>query len=691
MAEFKPMVKMFTDEPSVILKLKKGGKVKGNTKAKMASSSAEGFKSMASNSKKLFEAAPEGVAPKKPSIAARMKAMNPNMYAKGGKVVHKQMGGMMPGAAGAGALGGMAPMGTGAAMAPMNRAALAGMAPGARMKRAAAVRRALTGMKKGGSTSAECAKLEKELKHHEALSMNKAHPMKKASGGAIDAADTKTTLKNSVKPFAKTKMVTSKRDTAHGTGEVKEGKPGGYAMGGSIMGNEGPFENTKMVSAGKGKTNGTTGGVRMGNAGGFKKGGKAMLMKASGGTIDKKMTRTTVEGGNWENRPANTSKPGKTNTKTGEVKEANAGGYKKGGRAKKYERGGNVSEDREAFDRDIKYAKDKLYMKPGEDSVYSRERGLGPGLAARRLEERGVDIKGLVGNRPSEIGEKKGGRVPKKAFATGGQVVDDGKAVKMPRHFVSRPVANSLQSGTFKKGGKVEKEEKPNLRLVKTHTGPKGHVAKVYKDRDWDEHRVKFFSPEGKHLASADYHTDDVSDAHDTAMSQVNKGYKRGGKAKMADGGSTKNASLWTKINPTLKDKYMRVNEPVNPNYSETAVDKAIASSNRSGRKISGKEAKSIHSLLKGRYADGGKVPAEIADKLKTAENERAYKNWEKSEEEENKAMRESILGAPRRAYEAVKGMFGSSDKAPPAGSVTKTEKSVTVAPAKKRGGLAKC
>ena len=25
----------------------------------------------------------------------------------------------------------------------------------------------------------------------------------------------------------------------------------------------------------------------------------------------------------------------------------------------------------------------------------------------------------------------------------------------MPRHFVSRPVANSLQSGTFKKGGKV--------------------------------------------------------------------------------------------------------------------------------------------------------------------------------------------------------------------------------------------
>jgi len=53
--------------------------------------------------------------------------------------------------------------------------------------------------------------------------------------------------------------------------------------------------------------------------------------------------------------------------------------------------------------------------------------------------------------------------------------------------------------------------------------------------------------------------------------------------------------------------------------------------------------------------------------------------------------MRESILGAPKRAYEAVKGMFSSPSK-PPAGSVTKTEKSVTVAPAgRKRGGSAMC
>ena len=201
-------------------------------------------------------------------------------------------------------------------------------------------------------------------------------------------------------------------DSAHGTGEIHEGKPGGYkhgghahkmhhkATGGSIPadthesknkaktkfggtyeGNEHDYVNTEMHSAKKDKAHGTT-GVRMGNAGGFSHGGKAhhkMHHKASGGAIDKYETRNTVEGGNWENRPANTSKPGKSNTKTGEVKEANAGGYKHGGHASK------------------------------------------------------------------------------KAYATGGNVNAMGKPVAMPKHFVSQPVANSLQSGTFKKGGKVKK------------------------------------------------------------------------------------------------------------------------------------------------------------------------------------------------------------------------------------------
>jgi len=557
MGQFKPMVKMFTDEPSVILKLKKGGGVK-------AAGQADGFKSMHSTSGgNPFDDAEAGKSPKKPSMSARRKAMNPNQYAKGGNVAHKQVGGAMPVAAampagGARVLGGAAPMGAGAPMRPMGRAAVAGMAPNARRARAAAVRRALMGMKKGGSTSAECAKLEKELAHHESMSAAQAHPMKKASGGAIDRAETRTTIESGAKKFAKTKMNTAHKDRAHGgTGEVKEGKPAGYKLGGTIEGNAGKFANTKVVDGDKADKAHGTGGVRMGNAGGFKHGGMA-IKKASGGTIDSKMTRTTVEGGNWENRPANTSKPGKTNTKTGEVKEANAGGYKGGGSAKK-------------------------------------------------------------------------------AYATGGNVVSDGKAVKMPRHFVSKPVANSLQSGTFKTGGGVKSlakggsnygkaipgstwGESTPMRLVKSHTGPKGHVAKVYKDRDWGEYRVKFFSPEGKHFPKADYHTDDLDDAHDTAKGQLGR-YKDGGKAK-------------------------------------------------------------------GGYSNGGDVPADIADQLKTSENERAYRNWERRQTKENEADRSVIPSALRRMAGKVGEFFTSPKK--PEGSVTETERSVTVAPAKKRGGLAR-
>lgn len=41
--------------------------------------------------------------------------------------------------------------------------------------------------------------------------------------------------------------------------------------------------------------------------------------------------------------------------------------------------------------------------------------------------------------------------------------------------------------------------------------------------------------------------------------------------------------------------------------YNAEAVNKAIASSNRAGRRIGGKEAKLIHSLLKGRSSGAKK------------------------------------------------------------------------------------
>ena len=206
-------------------------------------------------------------------------------------------------------------------------------------------------------------------------------------------------------------------------------------------------------------------------------------------------------------------------------------------------------------------------------------------------------------------GYKMGGSA-KKAYATGG-TVDTGKPVAMPKRAVSKPVANSMQSGTFAKGGKVEKAEKPNLRLIKTYTGPKGHVAKVYKDRDWQEYRTKFYTPDGKYLTEGDSHTDDAEDAHSTAKNQVeNSRYKHGGTAKGYNSGSTVDAS-------------------------KGAYDKSIGPS------------------------------------------------------EEDMDMAKAIRNIPSKLFQGAKSMMGIGTPAPkPAGSVTKTEKSVTVTPAsKKRGG----
>ena len=385
MGQFKPMVKMMTTEPSVILKLKKGGKV--------ASKMDGGYMPMQSTMPAQAMPARGGLAPAAspmaPSMAARRRAMNPNLL-----------------------------------------------------------------MKKGGKAD-----------KHEDAAQDRAM-IKKALAG---------------KKFA--------------TGGVVNGQ-GGFKDGGIIKSTKGE---TKMVTSKVDHSPAKTGGVKLGNGGGYADGG-------------------TIKGGNWENRPANTAKAGKTGGTTGEVRKGNAGGFKMGGSTKK-------------------------------------------------------------------------------AYATGG-TVDTGKPVAMPKKQASKPVANTMQSGTFAKGGKVEKEEKPNLRLLKTHTGPKGDVAKVYKDKDWGEHRVKFFNPEGKHRSGSDYHTDDLSDAHDTAKSQLNRNNS---------GGSTVDAS---------KGAY---DKSIGPSESEMDMAKAIRS-------------------------------------------------------------------VPRKLFEGAKSMMGMTPK--PAGSVTKTEKSVTVTPAsKKRGG----
>ena len=172
MGQFKPMVKMETTEPSVMLKLKKGGHV-------AMPKGADGHKSMS----KMADGGMAMPMPRRPARA--MAAARPMIPAR-----------------------------------PMKEGGESKAEHKAEMK-------ALKGIKS-------------ELKSHEGKPASKAHKGLKTGGVVMNQ--------------------------------------GGYAKGGGVTGN--------VSSAKPGATNTKTGDVRLGNAGGFKKGGAAKKAYATGGKVD---------------------------------------------------------------------------------------------------------------------------------------------------------------------------------------------------------------------------------------------------------------------------------------------------------------------------------------------------------------------------------------------------------------------
>jgi hypothetical protein len=263
MGQFKPMVKMMTTEPSVELKLKKGGAVKKADGGMMGM----GAMPAAMPARGGMMAAK---APMRPPLAARRKAM-----AMPRKPMPSIMGSGVP-----------------APASPMPAMKKGGKAE----------------MESKATHKAEMSKmkgLEKELKSHESKPASKAHKGLKTGGVVM------------------------------GQGGYKKGgmvkmADGGVPKSGIINteGQGGKYRDTLMHTAeGEHHTPKKTGEVRMGNAGGYKKGGN-IRKYAKGGGVE----------GNVSTTPA-----GVTNTTTGEVRKGNAGGYKKGGSAKKaYATGGLV-------------------------------------------------------------------------------------------------------------------------------------------------------------------------------------------------------------------------------------------------------------------------------------------------------------------------------------------------------------
>ena len=236
MGQFKPMVKMETTEPSVILKLKKGGHV---AMSKMKSTMDKPEKKMDGGAMGALSRTPAFIG--RPAVNALVRNPGkPSMAAR--------------------------------------RAAMAGRAMPAAV------------MKEGGKAdmAQDKAMIKKAMKQHDA---------QEHKGGK----GTKLALK---------------------TGGVAMGQ-GGYKDGGIIKSDKGvgPYNTTKMETTKADNSPAKTGGVKLGNDGGYKKGGKVQK-RAEGGVM--KYVEGNVVG----------TPPGKTDGTTGSVRKGNAGGYKKGGAAK---------------------------------------------------------------------------------------------------------------------------------------------------------------------------------------------------------------------------------------------------------------------------------------------------------------------------------------------------------------------
>ena len=283
MGDFKQMVKMETTEPSVILKLKKGG-----------------------------------------SAHKKMK--------HGGDTDHKPMQGKMNGGI-MGALSGATPVIRGTTAAPVARMpARPSMASRRKAMMAKAPMMPKRMMAKdGGKACKDGGDVEKELKAHASKPASKAHAGLKKGGKACYADGGKVEATRGVIPVSASKKGAEKyvsnistgeytTKTSGKTGDVKYGNGGGYKTGGVVLGNGGGYKKGGKACA--------TGGVALGNAGGYKKGGASKKAYANGGSVNDEGKAVSMPQGNKKpSSPVSISKLSGTFKKGGNVSSKELQGF----------------------------------------------------------------------------------------------------------------------------------------------------------------------------------------------------------------------------------------------------------------------------------------------------------------------------------------------------------------------------
>jgi len=386
MGQFKPMVKMMTTEPSIELKLKKGGHVAmpkmkakdhGTSSKKMADGGMSGVLSRAG----LPPGPVGGASPAAPSMSARRKAMMGRKKADGGEA----------------------------------------------------------------------------LKKHADMPASKAHKGLKTGGVAMGQ--------------------------------------GGYKNGGSVIPvsaskrGAGKYEETLMHTATPDRSPAKTGEVKMGNGGGYKKGGKIKKM-AMGGTMGTSLPPKPMLPNPVSRPPSKPMTGGGTKNPaqpTRTIKEMNKERLDNararyplksnpptlsGADYDKYMPGGPNNPLKPGRDSSLPFVDAAEYEKymPGGPNNPLRPNNPGPMPLPRKM-AKGGGVEGNVsssrpgvtntttgGVRKGNAGGFKKGGAPKK-FARGGSVNDSGKAVAMPQGYKKPPTPVSINqlSGTYKKGGKVRK------------------------------------------------------------------------------------------------------------------------------------------------------------------------------------------------------------------------------------------
>jgi len=299
MPGFKPMVKMDTTEPSVMLKLKKGG----TATHKRAMAESHGFKPMKKQTGGAIDAMAREPMPTTPMGAPaaaramatrRMAAKRPAPMPRGTPAIGRPRGPAIPSM-------GVTPM---AAPAPTPMPAP-------------------TMMKKGGKTAVGVGK---KLAKHASMPASKAHkglktggvvkspkPGEYKTGGVVNGQGG---YKGGGQVTDTERALSSGRKA--GSGQVTD-REKGYKTGGIIKTTA--EKTTKMSTAHVDRNSAPTGDVRLGNAGGYKEGGMAGKKHyATGGVVDSGRPVAMSQGHKPPSSPVSTNRLSGTFKTGGRIK-----------------------------------------------------------------------------------------------------------------------------------------------------------------------------------------------------------------------------------------------------------------------------------------------------------------------------------------------------------------------------------